>query len=289
MDKTIAEFIGTFTLVLFGCGAAVFAGSAIGVIGVSLAFGLALLAMVYAIGPVSGCHINPAVSLGHLVAGNMEPTDFVSYVIAQCLGAIAAAFIIFVIVAGRVSGFETVQTGIGQNGWGAGFQSGYNVFSAFIYEFVATLLFVITVLGATQSRSATALAGVAVGGMLMLVHMVGIPITGTSVNPARSLGPALFSGWTAISQLWLFILAPALGAVVAGLMFRSGILSGDHESRLSRDFSERRRLDQREYGSDRGLGRATRREIDSRSRTHLENDRLPAERDRVSPGPLRRY
>ena len=227
LKKAIAEFIGTFTLVLFGCGAAVIAGSQIGVLGISFAFGLALIAMAYGIGPISGCHINPAVSLGAMTAGRMSSGDFVQYVIAQCLGAIAGALVLYLIVSGKLSGYDVAAAGLGQNGWGSGYLGGYGLVSAFLFEIVATFLFLVVILGSTQAGAPSAMAGLAIGLTLVVIHIVGIQVTGVSVNPARSLGPALFAGTHALSQLWLFIVAPFIGAALAGIMFKSGLLEAD--------------------------------------------------------------
>jgi len=224
MSRVIAEFIGTFTLVLFGCGAAVIAGAdgmtGIGLAGISLAFGLALIGMAYGIGPVSGCHINPAVSLGVMLAGRMSTADMVQYWIAQVAGAIVAALVLMLIASGTAS----YTGGLGANGWGSGYLGEYNLVSAFVFEGVATFLFLIVILGATGRGAHAPFAGLAIGLTLVVIHLVGIRITGVSVNPARSIGPALFSGGGAMSQLWLFILAPALGAAAAGVVFRSGLL-----------------------------------------------------------------
>ncbi len=232
MKKPIAEFIGTFTLVLFGCGAAVIAGmgtgpTAIDVLGISFAFGLAIVAMAYGIGPVSGCHVNPAVSLGVLVAGRMSMSDFIAYVIAQVLGAVAGAIVLYVILSGKASGWNG---GLGQNGWGAGYLGQYNLVSAFVFEVVATFLFLVTILGVTQKGAPSHLAGLAIGLTLVVIHIVGINVTGVSVNPARSLGPALIgagSNAAALGQVWLFIVAPLIGAFVAGSLFKSGLLAAD--------------------------------------------------------------
>jgi aquaporin Z len=224
MSKALAEFLGTFTLVLLGCGAAVIAGDKVGVLGISFAFGFALIAMAYGIGPVSGCHINPAVSLGALVAGRMSIGDFIQYVVAQCLGAIAGAFVLYTIVTGKLAPHDVAVSGLGQNGYGAGYLGEYGMPAAFIFEAVATFLFLVVILGSTQKVAPGAMAGLAIGLTLVVIHIVGIQVTGVSVNPARSLGPALFAGTTAISQLWLFIVAPCLGAVVAGILFRTGTL-----------------------------------------------------------------
>ena len=234
MKKPTAEFIGTFALVFFGCGAAVIAGmgtgpTAIDVLGIAFAFGLSIVAMAYGIGPISGCHVNPAVSFGVLVAGRMTMGDFISYVIAQVLGAIAAAIVLYVILSGKSSGWTG---GLGQNGWGPGYLGEYNLLSAFIFEVVATFLFLVCILGVTQTGSPTQFAGLAIGLTLVAIHIVGINVTGVSVNPARSLGPALVGMGTkpgALGQVWLFIIAPPIGAGIAGLLFKSGgILSADN-------------------------------------------------------------
>ncbi len=226
MNKAVAEFIGTFTLVFLGCGAAVIAGAGVvGVLGIAFAFGLALTGMAYGIGPVSGCHINPAVSLGVLLAGRMSTSDFVQYVIAQCLGAIVGAGVLYLIASGKLAGFDVAKQGLGQNGWGASYLGGYGLGAAFIFELVATFLFVTVILGSTGAGAPSAMAGLAIGLTLVVIHIVGIQITGVSVNPARSLGPALFAGATALSQLWLFILAPLLGGAAAGFLFSTGMLN----------------------------------------------------------------
>jgi aquaporin Z len=223
MRKTLAEFIGTFTLVLFGCGAAVLAGGDIGLTGISFAFGLALIGMAYAIGPVSGCHINPAVTLGAVIAGRMSASEAPRYFAAQILGAIAGAFVLMIIASGKAD-YSVAANGLGQNGWGAGYLGEYTMASAFVFELVATFLFVTVILGATGPKAPAGFAGLAIGLALVVIHLVGINVTGVSVNPARSIGPAVFAGGTALQQLWLFILAPCLGAVAAGLVFRSGSL-----------------------------------------------------------------
>jgi len=217
MQKAIAEFIGTLTLVLLGCGAAIFAGDKIGYLGIALTFGLAIVALAYGIGPISGGHVNPAVSLGALVAGRLSMSDFITYVIAQCLGAIVGALILYVIVTGKTGGYDISKSGFATSGW-----SDYSMASAFLFEAVATFLFLVTILGVTQKGSPSMLAGLAIGLTLTAIHLAGIPVSGSSVNPARSLGPALFGGATALSQLWLYIVAPCIGAALAGLLFRDG-------------------------------------------------------------------
>jgi aquaporin Z len=226
MKKQIAEFIGTFTLVLFGCGAAVIAGADIGLTGISFAFGLALIGMAYGIGPVSGCHINPAVSLGAVAAGRMSMGEAITYIIAQVAGAIVAALVLMIIATGKAD-YSVAENGLGQNGWGAGYLGEYSMAAAFIFEVVATFLFMVVILGATGAGAPASLAGLAIGLALVVIHLVGINVTGVSVNPARSIGPALFAGGTAISQLWLFIVAPVIGAVAAGLVFRTGMLDAE--------------------------------------------------------------
>jgi aquaporin Z len=233
MKKPTAEFIGTFTLVFFGCGAAVIAGmgtgsTAIDVLGIAFAFGLAIVAMAYGIGPVSGCHVNPAVSFGVLVAGRMTTRDFVSYVIAQVLGAIAGAIVLSIILSGKSAGWNG---GLGQNGWGTGYLGQYNLLSAFTFEVVATFLFLVCILGVTQKGGPAQLAGLAIGLTLVAIHIVGINVTGVSVNPARSLGPAIVGAGAnpgALGQVWLFIVAPLIGAGIAGLLFKpGGVLCAD--------------------------------------------------------------
>ena len=188
MKVYIAEIIGTATLVLFGCGSAVFAGANIGLVGISLSFGLVIVGMAYALGPVSGCHINPAVSVGAYIAGRLSGKKLLGYVIAQSLGAVIGASLVYAIATGDAN-FKIAVNGLGQNGFGAGYQGGYNIESAFLFEAIATFLFVIVVLGSTSSAAPKKFAGLAIGFFLVLIHLVGIRITGVSVNPARSLGP----------------------------------------------------------------------------------------------------
>ncbi len=232
MKKPVAEFIGTFTLVFFGCGAAVIAGmgtgpTAIDVLGIAFAFGLAIVAMAYGVGPISGCHVNPAVSFGVLLAGRMSTGDFIQYVLAQIMGAIAGAAVLYLILSGKASGWNG---GLGQNGWGAGYLGQYNVTSAFVFEAIATFLFLVCILGITHGKAPTHFAGLAIGLTLTAIHIVGINVTGVSVNPARSIGPALMGyggAPEAVAKLWLFIVAPLIGAGVAGLLFKSGLLEPD--------------------------------------------------------------
>ena len=219
LKPLLAEFIGTAALVLFGCGSAVLAGDAVGQLGIAFAFGLAVVAMAYGIGPVSGCHINPAVSFGMFAAGRMNGGDMLRHWAAQCLGGFAGACLLLVIASGR-SDYAIALDGLGQNGWGPGYLGEYGVLSAFVWETAATFLFLVVVLGATQAGAPAMLAGLANGLTLAAIHIVGIRITGVSVNPARSLGPALLVQGKAIQQLWLFILAPLMGAGIAGVLFR---------------------------------------------------------------------
>ncbi|OKH23472.1 aquaporin [Hydrococcus rivularis NIES-593] len=228
MKKYLAEFLGTFTLVLFGCGAAVLAGDRIGSLGIALAFGFAFTAMAYGIGPLSGCHLNPAVSLGMYTAGRMTGKDLGSYIIAQLLGAIAGAAVLLLIATGHLGGYDLAARGLGQNGWGDNYGGEYNIAAAIVFEFIASLLFVIVFLGATQAGVPTELAGVAIGIALTGFYLVGLPLTGASLNPARSLGPALFAGGRAISQLWLFLVVPSIAGIVSGWLYRSGILAKEH-------------------------------------------------------------
>lgn len=225
MKKIIAELIGTFCLVLFGCGAAVMAGIAttgpegLGLLGISFAFGLAVVVMAYVIGPISGCHINPAITISMLVAGKMNMKDTLAYIIAQVIGAILAAGVIYIIQSG-MPGFAMGEWALGANGWGPGYLGEYNTASAFITEAVMTFLFLFVIFAVTSKNGNPNMAGLAIGLSLTLIHMVAIPITGTSVNPARSIGPAVFAGGAALSQLWLFIVAPIVGGIVAAIVWK---------------------------------------------------------------------
>jgi aquaporin Z len=219
MKKYFAELIGTAALVLIGCGSAVIAGNYIGNVGIAFAFGLTVLVMVYAIGPISGCHINPAVTVAMWVAGKIKGMDAIFYVISQCIGAIFGAAILWVIALG-IPSYSLTISGLGQNGYGLQSIGGYNMLSCFIAEVVLTALFLFGIFGATHKDAPKGFAGIAIGFSLVLIHLVGIPITGTSVNPARSLGPAVFVRGAALSQLWLFIVAPIIGAVIAAVIWR---------------------------------------------------------------------
>ena len=220
MRPYLAELIGTFVLVFGGVGSAVLAGPHIGFMGVSLAFGLSLLAMVYTIGPISGCHINPAVTLGVLLAKKIGAKDAAIYVIAQCAGSILASACILFLAKGTPNGYNPAISGMGANGFGLHSPDGYALGACFLAEVILTMFLVLTVLGATHVAAPVGFAGIAIGLVLTLIHLVGIPITNTSVNPARSLGPALFVGGWALEQLWLFIVAPLAGAVVAALVWK---------------------------------------------------------------------
>ena len=221
MRKYWAELIGTFVLVLVGCGSAVIAGSQIGFFGIAFAFGLAVLAMVYAIGNISGCHINPAITVAMLVAGKIKAKDAVFYIISQCIGAIIAAAMLLAVASGQAD-YSLAVNGLGQNGFGAQSPAGYSMLAAFITEVVFTFIFLTVIFGSTHKDSPKGFAGLAIGLTLVLIHLVSIPITGTSVNPARSLGPAVFVGGAALSQLWLFIVAPIIGAALAAILWKYG-------------------------------------------------------------------
>lgn len=226
MKKYLAELVGTFILVLFGCGTVVIAGDKVGILGIAFAFGLALIAAAYGIGPISGCHINPAVSLGVCVAGRMSIRDMIGYWVGQFVGAILAAWVLLVIAVGT-AGYNLAANGLGQDGWGPGYQGEYNLQSAILFEFVATLIFVIVILGSTHKTAPPGFAGLAIGLTLVAIHIFGIHITGVSVNPARSLGPALFAGGNALKQVWLFLVIPSVGGIVAGLLFRTKLLANE--------------------------------------------------------------
>ncbi len=215
MKKYAAELVGTFVLVFGGVGSAVLAGSHIGFAGVAFAFGLALLAMVYTIGPISGCHINPAVTLGVLLAKKIGGKDAAAYVVAQIVGAVIASACILFIANGGGAGYDVAAGGLGANGYGMHSPGQYSMGAAFVAEVVLTMFLVLTVLGSTDIKAPVGFAGIAIGLVLTLIHLVGIPITNTSVNPARSIGPAIFVGGWALQQLWLFIVAPLIGAAIA--------------------------------------------------------------------------
>lgn len=221
-NRLAAEFIGTFWLVLGGCGSAVlaaaFPGVGIGLLGVSLAFGLTVLTMAFAIGHISGCHLNPAVSVGLVVGGRFKAADLIPYIVAQVLGAIVAAFVLCYIASGK-AGFD-LSAGLASNGYAEHSPGQYSMMSGFVTELVMTFMFLIVILGATDKRAPAGLAPIAIGLCLTLIHLISIPITNTSVNPARSTGPAIVVGGWAIAQLWMFWVAPMIGAVLAGGVYR---------------------------------------------------------------------
>ena len=227
MKKAIAEFIGTFALVFIGCGTVVVGGMATGATAISelaiaLAFGLSIVAMAYGIGQISGCHINPAVSFGVFAAGRMTVEELLTYWVAQVAGAVVAALVLYMILSGKASGWNGA---LGQTTWGE-----YNALSAFIFELIGTFLFLVCILGVTQRGAPVELAGIVIGLTLAAIHLAGINISGSSVNPARSLGPAIVGfahNPEALKQIWLYILAPLLGAGAAGYLFRVGVLSAE--------------------------------------------------------------
>src|SRR5271163_4295318 len=221
MRKYIAEFVGTFVLVFGGVGSAVLAGRYIGFAGVAFAFGLSLLAMVYTIGPISGCHINPAVTLGVLLAKKIDVKDALIYVFAQVAGAIIASGAILFIANSVPGGYSAVARGLGANGFGLHSPGGFSPQACFLAEVILTMFLVLTVLGSTDVKAPVGFAGLAIGLVLTLIHLVGIPVTNLSVNPARSIGPALFVGGWALGQLWLFIVAPLIGAAVAAVAYQA--------------------------------------------------------------------
>lgn len=224
--KMIAEVLGTAILVLFGCGAAVLMGAQIGMLGISFAFGLAIVAAAYGLGGISGAHLNPAVSLGMVMAGRMTMGDLAAYAVAQVIGAILGATVLYLIATGKAD-YSVAANGLGQNGYGAGYLGEYSLTAALTFEAVMTFLFVTVILGATGTGSAPGFAGLAIGLTLAAIHLVGINVTGVSVNPARSIGPAIFVGGTALAQLWVFIVAPLLGGALAGLAYKAGVTRAD--------------------------------------------------------------
>jgi aquaporin Z len=219
MNRYLAELVGTFVLVFGGCGAAVLAGDKIGFLGVSFAFGLSLLAMAYAIGPISGCHINPAVTLGLLLTRKFEARYAAGYVAAQLIGAVLAAGLVWLVASGAPNGYNPAVGGLAANGYGEHSPGRYGLVAAFAAELILTFFLVITVLGATDVKAPVGFAGLPIGLVLVLIHLVGIPVTNTSVNPARSFGPAVFVGGWALLELWLFIVAPLLGAAAAAAVY----------------------------------------------------------------------
>jgi aquaporin Z len=224
--KLIAEALGTLILVLFGCGSAVLMGEQIGMMGIAFAFGLAIVAAAYGLGAISGAHLNPAVSLGMVAAGRMSFGDFVGYAIAQCIGALAGAAILLLIASGKAD-YTLAGNGLGANGYGPGYLGEYSLTAALTFEFVMTFLFVTVILGATAKGAPAAMAGLAIGLTLAAIHLVGINVTGVSVNPARSFGPAVLVGGDALSHLWVFILAPFAGGALAGIVYAAGLTKAD--------------------------------------------------------------
>jgi len=220
--RVVAEFIGTFWLVLGGCGSAVLAAAfpavGIGLLGVSVAFGLTVVTMAYAIGHISGCHLNPAVTAGLAASGRFKPAEVLPYWIAQVLGAVAAAALLYLIASGK-AGFE-LSAGLASNGYGEHSPGKYSLFAGFLTELVMTFMFLMIILGATDERAPQGFAPIAIGLALTLIHLISIPVTNTSVNPARSTGPALIVGGWALQQLWLFWIAPLAGALLAGVVYR---------------------------------------------------------------------
>ena len=218
-QKYLAELFGTFVLVFFGCGAAVIAGKSIGFLGIALAFGLAVLVMVYAIGPISWCHINPAITIAMLINGKITAKDAGIYIIVQCIGAIIASALLLAIVSGNPV-YNIATDGLGQNGYGVASPMGYPLLSGLLAEVILTFIFLIVIFGVTSKAAPAGFAGIPIGFTLTAILLFGIPVTGASVNPARSLGPALLVGGTALAQLWLFIVAPIIGAIIAALVWK---------------------------------------------------------------------
>ena len=229
-QRYVAELIGTAVLVLVGCGAATIGtagtdATAVNIVGIAFAFGLAVTAMAYGIGPISGCHINPAVTVAMIAAGRMTPREAGGYIIAQVIGAVIGAGVLVLILKNRLSGYDVGVGGLGQNGWGEGYLGGYGVAAAILVEFLATFIFVTVILGATNPTINLQVAGLVIGLTLFALHFPFVNVTGLSVNPARSLGPAVFVGGKALSQLWLFLIVPTVAGALAGMLFRQGILS----------------------------------------------------------------
>ncbi len=218
LRKYVAELLGTFALVFFGCGSAVVAGKYIGFLGIAFAFGVVVLVMVYAIGPISGCHINPAITISMLVARKISAKDAISYIIVQIIGAVLGAGVLLLIASG-MPGYSIAQNGLGQNGYDASSPAGFTLIAGFLAEVVLTFFFLLVIFGATSDEAPKGFAGIAIGFTLFIINLVGIPITGTSVNPARSIGPAVFVGGTAIVQLWMFLVAPIIGGIIAAIVW----------------------------------------------------------------------
>ena len=226
MKRYVSELIGTMVLVLFGCGSAAIAGQMLGIVGIALAFGLSIVAMAYVIGDISGCHINPAVSIGMWIDGRLETKDLLAYIVFQCIGAVIGIALLAAIINSAPSLGGYMATGLGQNGFGSASSVGLGAVGAIVVEIILTFVFVFTVLGVTKKAENATVAGIVMGLTYAFVHIMGIPLTGTSANPARSLAPALFLGGQALQQVWVFILAPVVGAVIAGLVYK-GLTSED--------------------------------------------------------------
>lgn len=225
--KYAAELFGTLMLVFAGVGTAVLAGDKVGFVGISFAFGLTLMAMIYTIGPISGCHINPAVTLGMLLRKRIQIGEAAGYMVAQVIGAIIGAALVLAIAKGGQSGYDPVATGFASNGYGPG-HGGYSLVAAFLTEALFTMLLVITVFGATSEKASAGFAGVAIGLALTVTNLASIPVTNASINPARSIGPAVFVGGWAIQQLWLFIVAPLVGGALAAVV--DAVIGGTSEA-----------------------------------------------------------
>lgn len=225
IKKYLAECVGTAILIFIGCGSVAVAsyGAALplGALPIALAFGLTVTALIYALGPISGCHINPAVTLALWAAGRFPSRDVAGYLVAQLIGGIAGAGLLLIVLSGKAGGYDVVASGLGQNGWGAGYLGQYGVTAAFASEFITTAIFLLVIIGAISKGAVTDAAGLAIGAALTVIIMVFINVTGVSLNPARSLGPAVFVGGNALSQVWLFFAAPLLAGLLVGVCFRS--------------------------------------------------------------------
>ncbi|KAB0265377.1 aquaporin [Microvirga brassicacearum] len=225
MSRLLAEAFGTAVLVLLGCGAVAIGGYGVGfplgILPVAFAFGLAVTAMIYTIGPISGCHINPAVTLGVLSAGRISVGQAAGYIVAQLIGGALGAALLYGIVSGKLSGYNLAESGLGHNGWGPDYLGGYGTAAAFLVEVIATFIFVLAILRITTGEQFGAVAGLVIGLTLLLLHLPFVNVTGLSVNPARSFGPALVVGGNALGQLWLFLIAPSIGGVLAGIANRA--------------------------------------------------------------------
>ncbi|MEJ1157060.1 aquaporin [Prosthecomicrobium sp. N25] len=229
MKKYRAEVFGTFVLVFIGVGSVVTGGFGgalpIGQIGIGLSFGLTVTAAAYSIGPVTGAHLNPAVTIGAFLAGRLSAAHVLPYMVAQVIGAVLATLVLLAVTAGKVKGYDIAASGFGQNGWDP--VAGFSMTSAFVIEVVATFVFVTVILGVTHPKHSTQLAGLVIGLTLAILHFAFIPVSGNSLNPPRSIGPALFAGTTALGQLWVYIVAPMIGGALAGMLLRTGTLEAD--------------------------------------------------------------